>query len=749
MALTLGEIQKAGGLVDGSPSVETFRSRLKAEFTTLAQFSKLSEDSMAGATPTHRAALQDCVNGMAHWIGFKVEFGTYGVNLKRPIQFDGFWQSRTGNSFLFYLRTPSGLRVEPAEIVKTLKRLNTDKQAAAGVRIFALVVAAGLGPDQAAEELPRAELAGRCAVLGIDTLFGMVDRTMSTGRGSTMLEKMLLPHDPLVLERRLPLIDACLEVGSSDQTIPGLLLTSQGPARVGTKVGASPTPLSETFPDVRSGAQPLRAVARPAAAPGPNSRPARAPEPPAPPPVPVPSGPDPEELRQQARLAEEDGRASEALEFWTQLLGILPTDAEAIEGAQSARKFLGLASPTAKAAVPPVAPGASGPSGAALRLLEGWKPLMEQGRFAEALPLLEAAVQASPKDPRLLEDLAIVKGMTGDRAGCQACFARAAQASGNELDDFRRLSQVALRSGEADTAVDIVVTFLTRNPDDPRAYMLLGEMYSELGRSKDAVEAYENAVNLAPSNAQAHAELGRALVDAGQAPRGEASLASALEVDPGCALAWAYRGEIRRLQHDPTGARTAYEKARQIDPECFPARLGLAHLLEESGRVAEATAAYEALLKSNPSDRKLQGAVLRALNRGGQSARALEIAGAILAKDPRNVTARIHGGLALYQTGQVPAATQALEEVLQVVPEDPQVLLHLGLCYFSALRYEEAVEALEESTRHDPALVAAYLYLGYSYRQLGNGMDAALNFTKVLNLEPENEAAKQGMLSLG
>ena len=113
-----------------------------------------------------------------------------------------------------------------------------------------------------------------------------------------------------------------------------------------------------------------------------------------------------------------------------------------------------------------------------------------------------------------------------------------------------------------------------------------------------------------------------------------------------------------------------------------------------------------------------------------------------------SLQAQIYRGISNFNLGLVPEATLALETVRQL-SGDPQVLLYLGLCYYSQQDWRQASEVLEESTRKDPSLVDGFLYLGYSFVNQGNSMEAALNFTKALNLDPHNEAANQGLMSLG
>lgn len=790
-------------LTDGSPAVENLRSRLSTETRHVADLSPFLQEAAAGKSPGHRALLQDGLNTVGELLGFRVEFGNYGKNTRRPIEFDGFWQCKSGAAFLVYLKTHDRPKLTISEMLKTLGRLNTKRQAAAGVRIFGTIVVAGTSLEAFTMALPRSEMEGQITVVSLASFLELAALAERVERPVEVMEKVLAPVDPVLLDGRLALYQrlAAPRGGALAATAaPPDLVTGQPAPAPGPLTAAlgqiAPTaaeiaqhqaanPLSAAPPRPESPAQPLGVsppvsvpevvpppgVAPPGLMPPPGVTPPVSPSPYAPaqvaPPLQgAPGGSDDlAQYRVAAHTAETEGRASEALQYWEYILQMAPEDPEAREGAARARMVTGgglpplrpTSTPGAAAAAvpgPPPSPpgGAPPPAVGAVPVGDAavvGRTLLTEGRAGEAVPLLDQAAQAAQVDASLYRDLGLAAGMVGDREASQRAFTRCLQLLGNDLAGYREVATAALRAGQQETAEDAVVNFLTNNSEDPMAYILLGEIYGELGRSKDSAEAFENAVNLGPENAIAHCELARAVTEGGQYDRADQALQLALSLDPNLALAHAYRGDLRRLQGDPTGARTSYEKALSIDPGGIVARLGKALLLDEAGQVIEAAQQLELLLQEDPGNHKLQTALLRAQARAGQSSRTLELAEYILGFDPRNLPARVYRGIALYNLGDVEKATQALERVLEEAVDDSQVLLYLGLCYFSQQRWEESIEALEESTRHNPTQVDAYLYLGYAYRNLNNGMDAALNFTKVLNLEPDNEAAREGMMSLG
>ena len=647
-------------LTDGSPAVENLRSRLASESHRVNDLLGFLNEAASGQTSGHRALLQDGLNTVGDLLGFRVEFGNYGKNTRRPIEFDGFWQCKTGSAFLVYLKTHDRPKLTIAEMLKTLGRLNTKRQAAAGVRIFATIVVAGTSLEAFTMALPKKEMAGKITVVSLASLLEMAKVAERESRPVEILERILIPADPVLLDERLELYQR-LSASGGGTTGPMAEATSPfaepaapapGPGPLTAALGTvAPTaqeiaqyqqrsPLSAFPPPPESaapaapaapatpGLSPVQAALRsppgppvpglhpgavaapagvtpPVAAPPPGITPPTASAPvtvqapgepspyppvqPAPPLQGAPQGSDDlAQYRVAAHTAENEGRASEALQYWEYILQMAPEDPEAREGAARARMVTGGGLPPLRPTstpgfTPPSGPGEAAPAPpppaaappGALSIPTGdpavvGRTLLTEGRAIEAVPLLDQAAQAAEVDASLYRDLGLAAGMAGDREASQRAFTRCLQLLGNDLAGYREVATAALRAGQQETAEDAVVNFLTNNSEDPMAYILLGEIYGELGRSKDSAEAFENAVNLGPDNAVAHCELARAVTEGGQYERADQALQRALAIDGNLALAHAYRGDLRRRATTSAPARPMTRPCRSTRGASWP-----------------------------------------------------------------------------------------------------------------------------------------------------------------------------------
>lgn len=103
------------------------------------------------------------------------------------------------------------------------------------------------------------------------------------------------------------------------------------------------------------------------------------------------------------------------------------------------------------------------------------------------------------------------------------------------------------------------------------------------GRSDEASEAYQAALEQDPSLVSARINLGRLLHAAGRAAEAEALYRTALEQDPHNALAAFNLGVALEDQRKIDAAAEVYRRALAIDDTYADAHFNLAHLLEAKG----------------------------------------------------------------------------------------------------------------------------------------------------------------------
>ncbi len=303
-------------------------------------------------------------------------------------------------------------------------------------------------------------------------------------------------------------------------------------------------------------------------------------------------------------------------------------------------KQYGLAIPALEAAdrLKPGDPQVTGPLEQARRLSpapldpQRAAALVETGRFAEALPILEALRRQNPESEEAAYNLAFAYLRAGkpsaarqaletiQRPGAetQALLGNVYRAEGKFPQAVEALEKaVAAAPGNADFVYDLAVLqlaldriddanrlldgALTRFPRAGKIHAARGIGLFMTGRNDEALRAYETAVRLQPKAADFHAGLGDVLTATGEPARAAKEYATAIQLDPGVADYHLKAGKnLLKLQQEPQAA-AAFRKAISLEANLGEAHFQLGKLAASSGDHAAAIRSFERATASDPN----------------------------------------------------------------------------------------------------------------------------------------------------
>jgi tetratricopeptide (TPR) repeat protein len=126
------------------------------------------------------------------------------------------------------------------------------------------------------------------------------------------------------------------------------------------------------------------------------------------------------------------------------------------------------------------------------------RQLAEMNRIAEAVEVLQTAVQRFPLHPRLWLDLASLQAFAGDAAGEQRSLGKALEIAPGWGPAVRQLADALGREGRFDEAARHLRSAINWAPLDPFNYASLAEVLWKTGQRDAAVEQMRKAVQLAP-----------------------------------------------------------------------------------------------------------------------------------------------------------------------------------------------------------------------------------------------------------
>ena len=311
-------------------------------------------------------------------------------------------------------------------------------------------------------------------------------------------------------------------------------------------------------------------------------------------------------------------------------------------------------------------------------------------------------------------------------------------------------------------------------------YLKGGEKYLQVGKYREAVIEFRNALQIDPRFAEAHYQLGRAYLELKDPKSAYRELNSAVALDPNHRDAQLELAAMFVAVRQYQQAQTILEKVLGADPKNIRAHMILAekytatrelpkaiaelktlneldpHRVEgygalgavylAAGQVPEAEAAYQKAIDENP--RAVQARVAMAefyLSRGkpGDAGAALRAgcdldAHAVL---PRILLARLY-----VTTGRLDDAEKLYVQLKKVAPDNPQAYQALGLFYMAAGQTEKATAEFLAIAAAKPKDLAVKGFLVETLLNLNRFQEAARINQQILSANPSDP---RGLLSQG
>ena len=128
----------------------------------------------------------------------------------------------------------------------------------------------------------------------------------------------------------------------------------------------------------------------------------------------------------------------------------------------------------------------------------------------------------------------------------------------------------------------------------------LGAAYDQLKRPKDAIAAYQRAVDLEPGDPRTMDALAQALLNDNQLDEALKQYQDMAEADPDNSSTLVHIAEIQRRQGKYEDALATIRKARKMDPTSLEAGYNEGLLLDVLGRYDEAAQTYSSTWSTSP-----------------------------------------------------------------------------------------------------------------------------------------------------
>jgi protein O-GlcNAc transferase len=247
---------------------------------------------------------------------------------------------------------------------------------------------------------------------------------------------------------------------------------------------------------------------------------------------------------------------------------------------------------------------------------------VEMGRWSEALPLFQRAIEANPQKEQYWMNYVGVLTVNNKLKDAQNII-RAAKKSGlrqdfiNKLQNILRSNQPTRNAKDPESAVkglielynkgnlkEVVERAQVLTKQYPKVFVIwniLGAAAGQVGMLDQAIGAFKKAITLNPNFPEAHNNLGNALKDQGKLDEAIGAYTKALAYKPSDPEVYNNLGNAFNLQGNLDEAIEAYSKAISLKPNYADPHNNLGAALKNQGNLDEAIEAYSKAISLKPN----------------------------------------------------------------------------------------------------------------------------------------------------
>jgi arylsulfatase A-like enzyme/Tfp pilus assembly protein PilF len=244
------------------------------------------------------------------------------------------------------------------------------------------------------------------------------------------------------------------------------------------------------------------------------------------------------------------------------------------------------------------------------------------GDLAGALAVCERVVRTRPDMNAGLLQMALLYRKLGQLPPAIAALRRAFAQNPDDAGSAVLLASYLSEAGQPKEAADLLAPYAARPEPALDVLATRGAALAQLGRTREALDAFARAQRADPSNPMTSVQLATVHLAAGQTEEARAALLAALERNPSLATAHRMLGLIAARDGRDGEAEERLRRALALDPGEHDALLNLGLVLRRHGRDAEARPLLERFVAEAPQPlyaaevRRLRGLLATPGSRG-------------------------------------------------------------------------------------------------------------------------------------
>lgn len=301
--------------------------------------------------------------------------------------------------------------------------------------------------------------------------------------------------------------------------------------------------------------------------------------------------------------------------------------------------------------------------------------LIDRGRFAEAIPVIQSVLEVAPNDAR----------------------------------QWSLLSTAQERLSQLDDAIRSRMKSIELQPGDANHWLQLAGLQRRIGDLAASDASLTQAATVEPNHGEVYVRRALNAIEAGDTDGAILLCREARRRDPTrhTASSWWVQGSAYERIGQLDEAKRAYERAFKADPRDAGALLGLARFAEREANPAGVVELAERILPGEGQWVQARPLLARALLSLGRSDDAIETMRTLTAITPNEPRAHNNLGNVYYQLGRHEEALSAYETASRLNPDYLTARFNRGTILAELGRLDDAVAEFEVIVEADPGFATA------------------------------------------
>ena len=359
--------------------------------------------------------------------------------------------------------------------------------------------------------------------------------------------------------------------------------------------------------------------------------------------------------------------------------------------------------------------------------------LSAQGKFAEAMLMINDVLKEDPKDSVALELRSALGVQSGDPNQINTAVSDLQMlVSKNTTNSVLRLQlgRALMAQGKPDQARTHLEEALRLRPDLIQAKVLLAQIFAARGDYTRALNLTDEILSVDQRNMTARLIRTSALLGIGDRARAKTELEAIYKASPDSADAKFQLGYVDFQEGDYKNANVLFSELRQKHPNDSRGLVGLVETAVAQKDYKSATNLVRDEMQKDPNRLDLHVQLASIMARAGQYDDAIKEYQFLLGKNPKSPEYEIKLAETYRLKGDFNSAVDHFKKASSLAPNDVLPLLRLGMLYDGVGRRPEAKQYYEQIIRLAPDNVIALNNLAYIKAEEGTDLDQAMSYAQ-------------------